>query len=98
MKNVSEEFKKLSKKIKLQDLKLSIIEEEKIVKEIHVMPVNIFNSMPVNLLRARKEVIAKELRYSFEGELFKTIMQQIEITVKNASEIRDKDINFQYGR
>lgn len=97
MKNVSEEFKKLSKKIKLQDLKLSIIEEEKIVKEIHVMPVNIFNSMPVNLLRARKEVIAKELRYSFEGELFKTIMQQIEITVKNASEIKGKNINFQYG-
>lgn len=97
MKKVSNEFINLSKKIKTQDLKLTINDGELTVQEVHFMPVNIFNSIPVSRLRARKEVIAKELKYSFEGQLFKTIMQQIEITVKNASAIKGKNINFQYG-
>lgn len=97
MKKVSNEFINLSKKIKTQDLKLTINDGELTVQEVHFMPVNIFNSIPVSRLRARKEVIAKELKYSFEGQLFKTIMQQIEITVKNASEIKGKKIDFKYG-
>lgn len=97
MKKVSNEFINLSKKIKTQDLKLTINDGELTVQEVHFMPVNIFNSIPVSRLRARKEVIAKELKYSFEGQLFKTIMQQIEITVKNASEIKGKNVIFKYG-
>ena len=62
-----------------------------------MMPVHIFNALPVWKLRKQKEIIAKELKYSFDGQLFKTIMKQVEITVKNANEIKDKDINFQYG-
>ena len=95
--SVSNEFKNLTKKIKQQNIKLSICEGELTVKEIHLMPVHIFNALPVWKLRARKQIIAKELKYSFDGQLFKTIMKQIEITVKNANEIKDKDINFQYG-
>lgn len=97
MRKISNEFINLSKKIKSQDLKLSINEGELTVKEVHLMPVNVFNVMPVRLLKARKQVIAKELKYNFEGQLFKTIMQQIEITVKNANEIKGKFVNFQYG-
>lgn len=97
MKKVSNEFINLSKKIKTQDLKLTINDGELTVQEVHFMPVNIFNSIPISRLRARKEVIAKELKYSFEGQLFKTIMQQIEITVKNASEIKGKKVDFKYG-
>jgi len=97
MKNVSNEFKNLSKKIKTQHLKLTIKEGELTVQEIHLMPVNIFNTIPINKLRARKQVIAKELKYSFEGQLFKTIMQQIDITVKNAIEIKEKIVDFKYG-
>ncbi len=97
MRNVTKDFKILTKKIKQQDLKLSIVDGELLVKDIHVMPVNVFNSIPINVLRARKEVIAKELIYSFEGELFKTIMQQIDITVKNANEIKGKVVNPKYG-
>lgn len=96
-KNVSEKFKILSKKVKQQNIKLSINNGELTVQEVHFMPVNIFNAMPVNRLKARKQVIAKELVYSFEGQLFKTIMQQIEITVKNASEIKGKNVIFEYG-
>ena len=95
--SVSKEFKNLTKKIKQQNIKLSICEGELTVKEIHFMPVHIFNALPVWKLRARKQIIAKELKYSFDGQLFKTIMKQVEITVKNANEIKDKDINFQYG-
>lgn len=95
--SVSNEFKNLTKKIKQQNIKLSICEGELTVKEIHLMPVHIFNALPVWKLRARKQIIAKELKYSFDGQLFKTIMKQVEITVKNANEIKDKDINFQYG-
>lgn len=95
--SVSKEFKNLTKKIKQQNIKLSICEGELTVKEIHLMPVHIFNALPVWKLRARKQIIAKELKYSFDGQLFKTIMKQVEITVKNANEIKDKDINFQYG-
>lgn len=95
--SVSNEFKNITKKIKQQNIKLSICDGELTVKEIHMMPVHIFNALPVWKLRKQKEVIAKELKYSFDGKLFKTIMKQVEITVKNANEIKDKDINFQYG-
>ncbi|MGN1125496.1 MAG: hypothetical protein ACI4SM_04855, partial [Candidatus Gastranaerophilaceae bacterium] len=97
MKKVSNEFINLSKKVKTQDIKLTINNGELTVQEVHFMPVNIFNSIPISRLKTRKEVIAKELKYSFEGQLFKTIMQQVEITVKNASEIKGKKIDFKYG-
>lgn len=95
--SVSDKFKNTTKKIKQQNIKLSICDGELTVKEIHMMPVHIFNALPIWKLRKQKEVIAKELKYSFEGQLFKTIMKQVEITVKNANEIKDKDINFKYG-
>ena len=95
--SVSNEFKNITKKIKQQNIKLSICDGELTVKEIHMMPVHIFNALPVWKLRKQRETIAKELKYSFDGQLFKTIMKQVEITVKNANEIKDKDINFQYG-
>ena len=95
--SVSNEFKNITKKIKQQNIKLSICDGELTVKEVHMMPVHIFNALPVWKLRKQKETIAKELKYSFNGHLFKTIMKQVEITVKNANEIKDKDINFQYG-
>lgn len=95
--SVSNEFKSITKKIKQQNIKLSICDGELTVKEIHMMPVHIFNALPVWKLRKQRETIAKELKYSFDGQLFKTIMKQVEITVKNANEIKDKDINFQYG-
>lgn len=95
--SVSNKFKSITKKIKQQNIKLSICDGELTVKEIHMMPVHIFNALPVWKLRKQKKVIAKELKYSFDGQLFKTIMKQVEITVKNANEIKDKDINFQYG-
>ena len=97
MKNVSKDFKIKTKKVKQQDVKLTINSGELTVKDIHFMPVNVFNKLPVWMLRKKKQVIAKELKYSFEGKLFKTIMKQIEITVKNANEIKDKNINFKYG-
>lgn len=95
--SVSNEFKNITKKIKQQNIKLSICDDELTVKDIHFMSVNVFNKLPVWMLRKKKQVIAKELKYSFDGQLFKTIMKQVEITVKNANEIKDKDINFQYG-
>lgn len=95
--DVSNDFKIKTKKIKQQDVKLTINSGELTVKDIHFMPVNIFNKLPIWRLRKKKQVIAKEIKYSFEGKLFKTIMKQIEITVKNANEIKDKDINFKYG-
>lgn len=95
--SVSNEFKDITKKIKQQNIKLSICDGELTVKEIHMMPIHIFNALPIWKLRKQKEVIAKELKYSFDGKLFKTIMKQVEITVKNANEIKDKDINFKYG-
>ena len=94
---VSNDLKTRTKKIKQQNIKLGIIDGELTVKEVHFMPVKQFNALPVWMLRARKKVIAKELKYSFEGNLFKTIMKQIEITVKNAGELKDKNVNFQYG-
>ena len=95
--SVSSKFKNITKKIKQQNVKLSICDGESVVKSIHMMPVHIFNALPIWKLRKQKEVIAKELKYSFDGQLFKTIMKQVEITVKNANEIKDKDINFKYG-
>ena len=95
--NVSNDFKTRTKKIKQQNIKLGILNGELTVKEVHFMTVKEFNTLPIWMLRKRQEVIAKELKYSFEGSLFKTIMKQIEITVKNAVELKDKNVNFQYG-
>lgn len=95
--NVTNDFKTSTKKIKQQNIKLGIVDGEITVKEVHFMTVKQFNALPVWMLRKRQEVIAKELKYSFEGNLFKTIMKQIEITVKNAGELKDKNVNFQYG-
>lgn len=97
MSNVSNDFKIKTKKTKTQSIKLGIVDGESTVKEIHFMTAKQFNLLPVWMLRKRQEVIAKELKYSFEGKLFKTIMKQIEITVKNAGELKDKNVNFQYG-
>lgn len=94
---VSNDYKLRTKKIKQQNIKLGIVDGELTVKEVHFMTVKQFNALPVSMLRKRQEVIAKELKYSFEGSLFKTIMKQIEITVKNAGELKDKNVNFKYG-
>ena len=45
--NVSQNFKTLIKKIKQQDLKLTIKDGELTVGEIHLMPVKIFNAMSI---------------------------------------------------
>ena len=95
--SVSNDFKILTKKIKQQDIKLSICDGEATVRKINMMPTKIFNVFSIRQLKAKKQTIAKELKYSFDGQLFKTIMKQIEITVKNANEIKEKDINFKYG-
>ena len=95
--SVSNDFKILTKKIKQQDIKLSICDGEATVRKINMMPTKIFNAFSIRQLKAKKQTIAKELKYSFDGQLFKTIMKQIEITVKNANEIKEKDINFKYG-
>lgn len=95
--NVSNDFKIRTKKIKQQNIILRINGGESIVRDVHFRPVRQFDKTPVRMLKKRKEVTAKELKYSFEGNLFKTIMKQIEITVKNAGELKDKNVNFQYG-
>lgn len=98
MKDVSEEYKILSKNIRQQHIKLSVLGDNELsVAEVNVMPVNIFNAISLKRLKEIKQVIAKEVIYGFDGQLFKTIMKQIDITVKNANEIKDKDINFKYG-
>ena len=95
--SVSDNFKIRTKKIKQQNIKLGILDGELTVKDVHFMPVEQFNALPIWRLKKRQDVIAKELKYSFEGNLFKTIMKQIEITVKNAKELKDKNVNFKYG-
>lgn len=95
--SVSNKFKQITKQIKQQEAELSICAGGTILKEIQFLPVKVFNEILLYKLKERKDVIAKELKYSFDGQLFKTIMKQIEITVKNANEIKEKDINFKYG-
>ena len=96
MKNVSNDFKISTKKIKQQNAKLTIIEET-VAQEVRLVSDITYYNIPVSILKESNQVIAKELKYSFDGKLFKTIMKQIEITVKNDNEIKDKNINFQYG-
>ena len=96
-KNVSDSLKEKTKKIKQQKLKLGINNGELTVGEINFMTVEAFNAIPLYKLLEKEQVIAKQVIYGFEGQLFKTIMKQIEITVKNAKQIKDKSINFQYG-
>ena len=52
--SVSNEFKNITKKIKQQNIKLSICDGELTVKDIHFMSVNVFNKLPVWMLRKKK--------------------------------------------
>ena len=72
MKQVSDKFKSISKKIKQQNLKV-------LIKETN------------------EEIAVKELKYKFEGELFKTIMKEITFSVKNVQELEGKTIQVKYG-
>lgn len=67
---VNNDFKLKSKKVKQQDVKVTVGEERYKIKQ---------------------------LVYSFDGALFKTIMKQVEITDNTANQLKDKDINFKYG-
>ena len=71
MKNISTNFKTLTKKIKQQDCKITIIDTNKPLK-------------------------IKDTKYSFEGQLFKTIMKQIIVTAPVDSSLKGKKLNFQY--
>lgn len=94
--NVSNDFKLMSKKVRQQDVKLSIVEKA-LVEEIKLVPDVVYYNTPIQFLKASNRVIAKEVKYSFEGQLFKTIMKRIELTVKNVNELKDKNVDFQYG-
>lgn len=67
---VNNDFKLKSKKVRQQDVKVTVGEERHKIKQ---------------------------LVYSFDGALFKTIMKQVEITGDTANQLKDKDINFKYG-
>lgn len=67
---VNNDFKLKSKKVRQQDVKVTVGEERHKIKQ---------------------------LVYSFDGALFKTIMKQVEITGDMANQLKDKDINFKYG-
>lgn len=67
---VDNDFKLKSKKVRQQDIKVTVGNERYKIKQ---------------------------LIYSFDGLLFKTIMKQVEITSKTANQLKDKDINFKYG-
>ncbi len=67
---VNNDFKLKSKKVRQQDVKVTVGNERYKIKQ---------------------------LVYSFDGALFKTIMKQVEITGNTANQLKDKDINFKYG-
>ncbi|MCI8396150.1 MAG: hypothetical protein HFJ52_00100 [Clostridia bacterium] len=94
--NVSNDFKLRTKKIKQQDIKLTILEEA-IAQEIQLANNLVYYNTPVRILKEENRAIAKQVIYSFEAKLFKTVMRQIEITVKNVSVVKNKNINFKYG-
>lgn len=70
--NVSNDFKLLTKKIKQQDCKITLID-------------------------SNKNLDIKETKYSFEGQLFKTIMKQIIVKVPPTNSLKGKKLNFEYG-
>lgn len=70
--DVTTDFKGLTKKIKQQNYKISI-------------------------LGSNEELDIKEIRYGFEGQLFKTIMKQIVVKISPANSLKGKKLNFQYG-
>ena len=52
----------------------------------------------INLTYNGERITLNELKYSFEGNLFQTIMQQIEVTSKeDLSSIKDQNVDFSYG-
>lgn len=96
MNNVSAEFKNKTKEIKQQDLKLTILEET-LAQEIQIANDLVYYNTPIRVLKEENRAIAKQVIYSFEAQVLKTVMKQIEITVKNVSLLRNKNINFKYG-
>lgn len=73
--NIDNDFKALTKKIKQQDCRITLVGSE-------------------------DKLQVKETKYSFEGQLFKTIMKQINVSVPITDitrQIKGKNLNFKYG-
>ena len=51
----------------------------------------------IQLKETNNELEKKEVKYGFEGQLFKTIMKQIIVKVAPSNELKGKNLNFQYG-
>lgn len=51
----------------------------------------------IALLNSNEDLDIKETKYSFEGQLFKTIMKQIVVTVPPINSLKGKSLNFKYG-
>lgn len=51
----------------------------------------------IKLIETNSELEKKEVRFSFEGKLFRTIMKQIIVKVSPTNELKGKNLNFQYG-
>ncbi len=51
----------------------------------------------INLIDSNKNLEMKETKYSFEGQLFKTIMKQIVVKVPPTNSLKGKNLNFKYG-
>ena len=51
----------------------------------------------ITLKETSNKLETKQIRYSFKGQLFKTIMKQIVLTTKNINLLKGKNLNFQYG-
>lgn len=49
------------------------------------------------LIDSNKNLDIKETKYSFEGQLFKTIMKQIIVKVPPINSLKGKNLNFKYG-
>ena len=76
---------------------LEIEDGELTVGQIDVMTVEEFNNILVGMLNDTTKLATNKIVYRFKGQLYKTIMREIELEVKGKMSLVDKVLHLQNG-
>ncbi len=98
MYNISDEYKEqipLAGRIK--DTIIEIEDGELTVGQIDMMTVKEFDNLLVGMLSDTTKLVTNKIVYRFKGQLYKTIMKELELEVKGQMSLVDKILHLKNG-
>lgn len=98
MYNISKEYKEaITMPGRIKNTILEVLEGQLTVAQVHVMTVKEFNTLLVKQLSDTTKLATNKVTYRFKGQLYKTIMRELELEVKGKMSLVDKVIRLRHG-